>query len=103
MNSVLIIDDDKRTLCLDEKNGNGTRNLSAVVAHGGLGSEATGKKQGYLFTNYSGCDDADMNGFQKYCRKSAEKKTMQSADADRQKRRKEDKVSGLRLGADVII
>ena len=57
MNSVLIIDDDKE-LCALMKKCVEQENLSAVVAHGGLEGLRLLEKQGYLFTNYSGCDDA---------------------------------------------
>jgi len=60
MNSVLIIDDDKE-LCTLMKKCVEQENLSAVVAHGGL--EAAGRKQGYLFFDYSGCDDAGYERF----------------------------------------
>ena len=70
MNSVLIIDDDKE-LCTLMKKCVEQENLSAVVAHGGFrGPAAAGRKQGYLFFDYSGCDDAGYERFSGICRKS---------------------------------
>ena len=58
MNSVLLIDDDKE-LCTLMKKCVEQENLSAVVAHGGLeGLRLLEENKGYLFFDYSGCDDA---------------------------------------------
>ena len=54
----LIVDDDKE-LCALMKKCVEQENLSAVVAHGGLeGLRLLEEKQGYLFSDYSGCYDA---------------------------------------------
>ena len=87
MNSVLIIDDDKELCalmkkCVEQENlicGSSTWRLR--------GSEATGKKQGYLFTNYSGCDDARYERVSSIAENPREKQCA-GADADRQKRRR---------------
>ncbi len=87
MNSVLIIDDDKE-LCALMKKCVEQENLSAVVAHGGLeGLRLLEKKQGYLFTNYSGCDDARYERVSSIAENPREKQCA-GADADRQKRRR---------------
>lgn len=98
MNSVLIIDDDKE-LCTLMKKCVEQENLSAVVAHGGL------EGLRLLEENKDTCSliildvmMPDMNGFQ-VLQKVREKNNvpvlMLTAKSD-----EEDKVSGLRLGAD---
>ena len=98
MNSVLIIDDDKE-LCALMKKCVEQENLSAVVAHGGL------EGLRLLEENKDACSliildvmMPDMDGFQ-VLQKIREKNNvpvlMLTAKSD-----EEDKVSGLRLGAD---
>ena len=98
MNSVLIIDDDKE-LCALMKKCAEQENLSAVVAHGGL------EGLRLLEENKDACSliildvmMPDMDGFQ-VLQKIREKNNvpvlMLTAKSD-----EEDKVSGLRLGAD---
>ena len=98
MNSVLIIDDDKE-LCALMKKCVEQENLSAVVAHGGL------EGLRLLEENKEACSMIildvmmpDMDGFQ-VLQKIREKNNvpvlMLTAKSD-----EEDKVSGLRLGAD---
>ena len=98
MNSVLIIDDDKE-LCALMKKCVEQENLSAVVAHGGL------EGLRLLEENKDACSliildvmMQDMDGFQ-VLQKIREKNNvpvlMLTAKSD-----EEDKVSGLRLGAD---
>ena len=98
MNSVLIIDDDKK-LCALMKKCVEQENLSAVVAHGGL------EGLRLLEENKDSCSlivldvmMSDMDGFQ-VLQKIREKHNvpvlMLTAKSD-----EEDKVSGLRLGAD---
>lgn len=98
MNSVLIIDDDKE-LCALMKKCVEQENLSAVVAHGGL------EGLRLLEENKDACSliildvmMPDMDGFQ-VLQKIREKNNvpvlMLTAKSD-----EDDKVSGLRLGAD---
>ena len=98
MNSVLIIDDDKE-LCALMKKCVEQENLSAVLAHGGL------EGLRLLEENKDACSliildvmMPDMDGFQ-VLQKIREKNNvpvlMLTAKSD-----EEDKVSGLRLGAD---
>ena len=86
MNSVLIIDDDKE-LCALMKKCVEQENLCGSSTWRLRGSEATGKKQGYLFTNYSGCDDARYERVSSIAENPREKQCA-GADADRQKRRR---------------
>ena len=98
MNSVLIIDDDKE-LCALMKKCVEQENLSAVVAHGGL------EGLRLLEENKDACSliildvmMPDMDGFQvlqKIWEKNNVPVLMLTAKSD-----EEDKVSGLRLGAD---
>lgn len=98
MNSVLIIDDDKE-LCTLMKKCVEQENLSAVVAHGGL------EGLRLLEENKDTCSliildvmMPDMNGFQvlqEIRKKNNVPVLMLTAKSD-----EEDKVSGLRLGAD---
>ena len=98
MNSVLIIDDDKE-LCILMKKCVEQENLSAVVAHGGL------EGLRLLEENKDTCSliildvmMPDMNGFQvlqEIRKKNNVPVLMLTAKSD-----EEDKVSGLRLGAD---
>lgn len=74
MNSVLIIDDDKK-LCALMKKCVEQENLSAVVAHGSLeGLRLLEKNKDTCSLIILDVMMPDMNGF-KYCRKS-ERKTM---------------------------
>ena len=98
MNSVLIIDDDKE-LCTLMKKCVEQENLSAVIAHGGL------EGLRLLEENKDTCSliildvmMPDMNGFQvlqEIRKKNNVPVLMLTAKSD-----EEDKVSGLRLGAD---
>ena len=98
MNSVLLIDDDKE-LCTLMKKCVEQENLSAVVAHGGL------EGLRLLEENKDTCSliildvmMPDMNGFQvlqEIRKKNNVPVLMLTAKSD-----EEDKVSGLRLGAD---
>ena len=98
MNSVLIIDDDKK-LCALMKKCVEQENLSAVVAHGGLeGLRLLEKNKDTCSLIILDVMMPDMNGFQ-VLQKIREKNNvpvlMLTAKSD-----EEDKVSGLRLGAD---
>ena len=98
MNSVLIIDDDKE-LCALMKKCVEQENLSAVVAHGGLeGLRLLEKNKDTCSLIILDVMMPDMNGFQ-VLQKIREKNNvpvlMLTAKSD-----EEDKVSGLRLGAD---
>ena len=98
MNSVLIIDDDKK-LCVLMKKCVEQENLSAVVAHGGLeGLRLLEKNKDTCSLIILDVMMPDMNGFQ-VLQKIREKNNvpvlMLTAKSD-----EEDKVSGLRLGAD---
>ena len=98
MNSVLIIDDDKE-LCTLMKKCVEQENLSAVVAHGGLeGLRLLEKNKDTCSLIILDVMMPDMNGFQ-VLQKIREKNNvpvlMLTAKSD-----EEDKVSGLRLGAD---
>ena len=97
MNSVLIIDDDKK-LCALMKKCVEQENLSAVVAHGGLeGLRLLEKNKDTCSLIILDVMMPDMNGFQ-VLQKIREKNNvpvlMLTAKSD-----EEDKVSGLRLGA----
>ena len=101
MNSVLIIDDDKK-LCALMKKCVEQENLSAVVAHGGLeGLRLLEKNKDTCSLIILDVMMPDMNGFQ-VLQKIREKNNvpvlMLTAKSD-----EEDKVSGLRLGADDFI
>ena len=98
MNSVLIIDDDKK-LCALMKKCVEQENLSAVVAHGSLeGLRLLEKNKDTCSLIILDVMMPDMNGFQ-VLQKIREKNNvpvlMLTAKSD-----EEDKVSGLRLGAD---
>lgn len=98
MNSVLIIDDDKK-LCALMKKCVEQENFSAVVAHGGLeGLRLLEKNKDTCSLIILDVMMPDMNGFQ-VLQKIREKNNvpvlMLTAKSD-----EEDKVSGLRLGAD---
>ena len=98
MNSVLIIDDDKE-LCALMKKCVEQENLSAVVAHGGLeGLRLLGENKDTCCLIILDVMMPDMDGFQ-VLQKIREKNNvpvlMLTAKSD-----EEDKVSGLRLGAD---
>ena len=98
MNSVLIIDDDKE-LCALMKKCVEQENLSAVVAHGGLeGLQLLEENKDTCSLIILDVMMPDMDGFQ-VLRKIREKNNvpvlMLTAKSD-----EEDKVSGLRLGAD---
>ena len=98
MNSVLIIDDDKE-LCTLMKKCVEQENLSAVVAYGGLeGLRLLGENKDSCSLIILDVMMPDMDGFQ-VLQKIREKHNvpvlMLTAKSD-----EEDKVSGLRLGAD---
>ena len=98
MNSVLIIDDDKE-LCALMKKCVEQENLSAVVAHGGLeGLRLLGENKDTCCLIILDVMMPGMDGFQ-VLQKIREKNNvpvlMLTAKSD-----EEDKVSGLRLGAD---
>ena len=98
MNTVLIIDDDKE-LCALMKKCVEQENLSAVVAHGGLeGLRLLEENKGTCSLIILDVMMPDMDGFQ-VLQKIREKNNvpvlMLTAKSD-----EEDKVSGLRLGAD---
>ena len=98
MNSVLIIDDDKE-LCALMKKCVEQENLSAVVAHGGLeGLRLLGENKNTCCLIILDVMMPGMDGFQ-VLQKIREKNNvpvlMLTAKSD-----EEDKVSGLRLGAD---
>ena len=80
MNSVLIIDDDKK-LCALMKKCVEQENLSAVVAHGGL------EGLRLLEKNKDTCDDARYERVSSIAENPREKQCA-GADADRQKRRR---------------
>lgn len=98
MNSVLIIDDDKE-LCSLMKKCVEQENLSAVVAHGGLeGLRLLGENKDACSLIILDVMMPDMDGFQvlqKIRENSNVPVLMLTAKSD-----EEDKVSGLRLGAD---
>ena len=98
MNSVLIIDDDKE-LCALMKKCVEQENLSAVVAYGGLeGLQLLGENKDTCCLIILDVMMPGMDGFQ-VLQKIREKNNvpvlMLTAKSD-----EEDKVSGLRLGAD---
>ena len=98
MNSVLIIDDDKK-LCALMKKCVEQENLSAVVAHGGLeGLRLLEKNKDTCSLIILDVMMPDMNGFQ-VLQKIREKNNVPVLMLTA-KRDEEDKVSGLRLGAD---
>ena len=98
MNSVLIIDDDKE-LCALMKKCVEQENLSAMVAYGGLeGLRLLEENKGACSLIILDVMMPDMDGFQvlqKIRAKSNVPVLMLTARSD-----EEDKVSGLRLGAD---
>ena len=101
MNSVLIIDDDKE-LCALMKKCVEQENLSAVVAHGGLeGLRLLGENKDTCCLIILDVMMPGMDGFQ-VLQKIREKNNvpvlMLTAKSD-----EEDKVSGLRLGAESAI
>lgn len=98
MNSVLIIDDDKE-LCALMKKCVEQENLSAIIAHGGMeGLRLADKNKDSCFLIILDVMMPDIDGFQ-VLRKIRETSNvpvlMLTAKSD-----EEDKVSGLRLGAD---
>ncbi|MBV7272052.1 response regulator transcription factor [Clostridium sp. PL3] len=100
MNSVLIIDDDKE-LCTLMKKCVDKENLSAIIAHGGMEGIRLvdeNKSSGSLSLIILDVMMPDINGFQvlKIIRKTSNIPVlMLTAKSD-----EDDKVSGLRLGAD---
>ena len=98
MNSVLIIDDDKE-LCALMKKCVEQENLSAVVAHGGLEGlrllEENKDACSLIILDVMMPDMDDFQVLQKIREKNNVPVLMLTAKSD-----EEDKVSGLRLGAD---